>query len=602
MRKPFMNRLLAAAFAGIISVGTVAAPVGAATISNATIDTSRKANMTIFKYDETAAQKGGVDTTQWMATGQVNADAAKKLEDYAVQGVEFTYVRVADIETYSEVGKNGKSDIQVMYGFDKTNANQLISALDLTDYTPVTVKGNMQYYNSDDVSDAIRDSLMEDRIATKNSLEDFVLSKGGTTMAETNEYGRTDARNLDLGLYLIAETAVPEFIVNTTDPFFVSLPMTDNDGDNWIYDVTVYPKNQSGNPTLEKTVTEVTTAKEIDYQPTATASDGDVVAYHVESTLPTITSKATYLKEYTFVDTLTKGIEYNQKDVVIEWFSDANCTNKIGTWTENDSTAMFKVSYGNAANDGTSMTVSMTEAGLDSINPEFSGCTMRISYACTVNSNADTVYGDAGNPNDVQLTWRRTNETYYDTLEDDCTVYVYGLDLLKQFSGDGTDYASVSFKVQNQSDNYYVVASGTDGIYYVTGLTKNESEATSFVPGNSGKLLIYGLEDDTYIATELTTAAGYTLLKDDIEIVITSTLSEDKESRTASAAVNGDPVTMEEVAGSANALAPLTVLNTKGFNLPQTGGEGSTALIILGMVLAAAGGTSAVLLSRKRAA
>ena len=48
---------------------------------------------------------------------------------------------------------------------------------------------------------------------------------------------------------------------------------------------------------------------------------------------------------------------------------------------------------------------------------------MRITYACTVNSDVTVVYGDSGNPNEVELTWKRTNTDYYDTLRDCCHVY-----------------------------------------------------------------------------------------------------------------------------------------------------------------------------------
>ena len=49
-------------------------------------------------------------------------------------------------------------------------------------------------------------------------------------------------------------------------------------------------------------------------------------------------------------------------------------------------------------------------------NRGYSDCTMRITYKATVNSSADTVYGDNGNPNDVVLTWKRTNTEYFDTF------------------------------------------------------------------------------------------------------------------------------------------------------------------------------------------
>ena len=180
------------------------------------------------------------------------------------------------------------------------------------------------------------------------------------------------------------------------------------------------------------------------YAHTGTGSDGDVVDYQIISTLPTITSNATALTTYTFVDTLSKGIAYNKQDVKLEWFQDAACTQKVTEWDE--ASGKFAVAYGTADHDSTTMTISMTASGLDEINNAttvydstslyrgYSACTVRITYACTVNSSADVVYGDGGNPNEVQLTWKRTNTDYYDTLEDDCHFYTYGLDLTKKFN------------------------------------------------------------------------------------------------------------------------------------------------------------------------
>ena len=90
---------------------------------------------------------------------------------------------------------------------------------------------------------------------------------------------------------------------------------------------------------------------------------GDIVDYQIISTLPTITSKASSLSEHTYVDTLSKGIMYNKQDVVIEFFKDAGCTDKIITWDENS--GKFTAIYDDTAN---TMTIRMTEAGLSEIN------------------------------------------------------------------------------------------------------------------------------------------------------------------------------------------------------------------------------------------
>ena len=77
------------------------------------------------------------------------------------------------------------------------------------------------------------------------------------------------------------------------------------------------------------------------------------------------------------------------------------------------------------------MSIVMTESGLSEINTSkavyadatmvnsgYSDCTLRITYSARLDKSAN--YGDNGNTNDVVLTWKRTNSSYYDTLVDDC--------------------------------------------------------------------------------------------------------------------------------------------------------------------------------------
>ena len=441
-------------------------------------------------------------------------------------------------------------------------------------------------------------------------------------MPETDAYGHSEAHDLDLGLYLVVETRVPEDVVCTTAPFFASLPMTTIDGAAWNYDLTLYPKNATGGPDLEKTLRESNPdtgkndgSQDIHdgYAHTGTASDGDVIDYQVISRLPVITSKASYLTTYTFVDTLCKGVSYNKNDVKLEWFRDADCTDKITEWSETDENLKFSVSYADDADEAEVMTIAMTASGLaeinaaatvygsDSIYSGYSECYVRITYAATVNS-------DDGNPNEVTLEWRRTNTAYYDTLKDCCHLYTYGIQLNKRFSDNAGDYAQVNFTIRNTTDGCWLKAElAEDGLYYVTDHVDTEAEATSFVPNSdSGVLTVLGLEDDAYTVTETHTAQGYTLLRDSIEIVITArerdTLCEvcGAALLTASATVNGKAVTMLENNGSVNAQVPLTVVNTKGPDLPVTGDDGVWKYGAFGLLLLAAAGATMILVVKTK--
>ena len=75
------------------------------------------------------------------------------------------------------------------------------------------------------------------------------------------------------------------------------------------------------------------------------------------------------------------------------------------------------------------------------------------------------------------------------------------------------DLSKVEFCLQNDADDYYVVAKydETAKAYYVTGSTDDKSKATRFTPRSDGRMLIYGLEDDAYTITELKTDGAYTL-------------------------------------------------------------------------------------------
>lgn len=577
-----------------------------------TIDTSKKASLSIYKYDITTASNDGAwDVESYVSTGLHDDAVIDKLSKYAIQGVEFTYLRVADIAMNNELVESQRQ-VGVLYGFDSSDrSTDVLSAIGLTAADAHKSEGGINYFTSDMLNNKLSAALTANATTVKNALE-AAVKNGGVAMAETDATGHTSADQLEQGLYLVVETRAPENVTTTCNPFFVSLPMTTIDGAAWSYDVTVYPKNQTGNPDLEKTVREAknSTGKNTGsltdikdgYAHTATASVGDVVDYQIISTLPTITSKASSLSEYTYVDTLSKGIRYNKNDVVIEFFKDAGCTDKIATWDE--SSGKFTVAYDDTAN---TMTIRMTDAGLseineaatvytDSVKRGYSDCTMRLTYAATL--TADAKMGDTDNPNEVELTWKRTNTTYFDTLKDCCHVYTYGIDVLKQFSDNGGNLRNVKFKLHNDTDDVFVVADLTDGVYYAKGFAAKKADATTFIPNSSGHIVVKGLEDDTYSLTETATDKGYVLLKDAIKIVIKTAENGQCEKcgaklLTASVTVNGKDVTMSE----GNAIVPLTVVNNPGFDLPKTGGYGTWMFTIGGVALL---GAAAFIVIRSR--
>ena len=602
-----IHRVLAMLMAAIMALSLITTA-----FAEPTIDTSKKASLSIYKYDiTTASAEGAWDAESYVSTGLHDDAVVDKLAKYAIQGVEFTYLRVADIAMNNEL-LDGQRHVGVLYGFDGSErSSAVLSAIGLTASDAHKTESDVNYFTSDALNNKLATALAANATNVKNALETAVKN-GGVAMTETDATGHASADQLEQGLYLVVETRVPENVTSTCNPFFVSLPMTTVDGAAWNYDVTVYPKNQTGNPDLEKTVREAknSTGKNNGsltditdgYAHTATASVGDTVDYQIISILPTITSKASALSEYTYVDTLSKGIRYNKNDVVIEFFKDAGCTDKIATWAENS--GKFTVAYDDTAS---TMTIRMTETGLseineattvysDSVKRGYSDCTMRLTYAATL--TADAQMGDTDNPNEVVLTWRRTNNTYFDTLKDCCHVYTYGIDILKQFSDNGGNLRNVKFKLHNDTDDCYIIAEQKDGVYYAKGLAAKKADATTFIPNTQGHIVVKGLEDDTCSLTEIATDKGYVLLKDAVKIVIKTAENGQCEKcgaalLTASATVNGKDASMTD----GNAIVPLTVVNNPGFDLPKTGGYGTWMFTIGGVALL---GTAAFIVVKSR--
>ncbi len=583
-----IKKILSFTLAGMMTLATFV-PAFAKT-TDATIDNQTPCSLEMFKYDLTEATKAGVwkETDSYVASGYVDENL-ETIKDYAIEGVEFSIMPIASIIQYTD-----ETTVALCYGFEKEET--VLDVIGLSDgedrfVAADSLNDGKWYFESEVLHKALSDKLTTKAIETKNSLEDAVNDSENTkVMPLTDSNGRTKLENLEIGLYLVVETKVPEDVVDTTNPFFLSLPMTDPEGDNWNYDVVAYPKNETGDPTLEKEVREsiASTGKTENFTEFATGSVGDLMEYQIKSTLPTITSQAVYLTQYDFVDTI-KGLEYDQKyPITIDFYEDALMTKKIDTWAWDKTNGNFKVSF-----DGKKMTITMTENGLAKINPNYSEHIMVITYGAVITNEA--ILGETGNPNEITLTWERTSEGYFDTLKDDATVYSFGIDITKLLSDKDSILATtenlfdeVEFLVYNETDGVYINAKLNEkGYYDVIGYVQSEAEATIFTPkkvgSEYGQISIKGLEDDSYTLTEKNTAEGYTLLKDSIDVDIVF----NEETKKASATVNGNPVTMLADGQSVNAYAVLTVMNHKGFELPPTGDSTLWLISALAAVLAA---------------
>lgn len=109
-------RVLAMLMAAIMALSLITTA-----FAEPTIDPSKKASLSIYKYDITKAGNDGAwDAESYVSTGLHDDAVIAKLSKYAIQGAEFTYLRVADITMNNEV-VDGQRQVGVLYGFDNSD-------------------------------------------------------------------------------------------------------------------------------------------------------------------------------------------------------------------------------------------------------------------------------------------------------------------------------------------------------------------------------------------------------------------------------------------------------------------------------------------------
>lgn len=200
------KKLLAGLLAGAMMLGSMSATAFAAEgtdtpkMTAATIDTSLKGSLTIHKY-EYNGNSGKPGTGETSDASNVPSSGAKPLE-----GAGFTLYKVANAD-----------DLTEYYSTNPTDLPKVES-----------------YFSNGKIDD----------------------SKVKITISEvkTDANGIAKFENLALGFYVVIETTTPDKVTTPAAPFLVSIPMTTVEGDSWLYDVHVYPKNKTtyGGVTLEK--------------------------------------------------------------------------------------------------------------------------------------------------------------------------------------------------------------------------------------------------------------------------------------------------------------------------------------------------------------
>ena len=554
MKKNVLKKFAAAALAAATVMSSMSVMAFAEETGEATTG-----SVTITKYEGT---EDGYETLESHYGAEQDSVDGEKLKD-----VRFAYIEVGNRVQVEVNEKTGTRTTEMLY----TLSNDAAVALGITNAD--VIDGGTSYYRMSTLDEAIRNH--------KKAVIDLVKKANDNHAAPTTIDGTVKFTGLSLEkLYLFAETDASEAkkvsngaavaVTKVSVPFFVSLPFTDASGKS-VTDIYAYPKNSTGEDTIDKKIVEDDGEKA-----STTANIGDTINYKVTYSIPVGENG---LESLVVTDTMSKGLTF--------------VNNADNIKVLNGDVVVDKTMYTVNANKDNSTNVTTITVTFDSDNyckklapnttPNFT-----ITYKATLNENA--VLGQSGNTNDVFVTYTNTGDVKRETEHKDTKVFTYGIDLLKKGEGTTAGLKDVKFELTDGANEIKVLKSGD--AYYPSNGTGASSTVTT---DEQGKIYIRGLKPGTYQLKETKTNAGYVLLKEPVKIVITEDSTTPGK---ATASVGNKEVTMNADNGSATAIVPLTVVNSKGFDLPATGGRGIALFTIAGIAIVAAAGS--LLFMRKR--
>lgn len=560
MRKKNLFKKLIAAAGAMAMALTLMVPMGVSAAH--TMDDKTPVNLIIEKHKTLSVNNNPESTGEKL--NNVTGDA--------LAGVEFTIVKVAEIDANSyEVKYKLTEDGATMFSSLSKNSGADVTGTELREALEAS---------SNDLSTIKK---CGNDISGKTAANGQVVFSSSNSLPSGCESSTLVKMTTGRGIYLVVETAWPATVTERSVPFLVSLPMTSKkDNGSWIYDVYAYPKNSTEDFKIDKNITSVggSSGNISEDGSKAEASIGDVITYQVPVTAVIPDGG---LKKLGIKDTMSAGLTFVQEGASVS-SSDVDVYKGNTTQDEKVDANSYTVSVENNV-----LKVSFTDTYIGTLNqnaekdktPDF-----LFVYKAKLNKNA--VAGSETTGNSVKLVYEYTNnpgqEIEFGT-KIDTTIYNWGIDITKQSDTKET-LSGVTFELYKDSPEdtalkFRQINGGeNNGVYYLDDTASDSTLTTSA----DGKLVIHGLASGTYYLKETKTNDGYVLLKDPVRIVINQDDNLDGKTN-GTIGNNKSPVNQD-----GNARFPVTVVNNKGFDLPQTGAAGTALFAIVGMALAAVAG------------
>lgn len=529
-----MKSLMKKVFAAAAAIATVS---GLAATTVATANAADGATLTVSTAD--AKFVGKTVNAYKMFSATVGGEGANKAVSYTLTD---TWKPFFMDSTAS--GLNGATDANV-----NDKANEYVSELAGDNLVAFATKAS-------NWAQTQAKNITADKTAT--------VSAGATNGNYTATF-----TGLDYGYYVVA---VPGATLANTSGQYATLVSVDSTNVN---------ANIKGSlPTVDKKVQVNGNGAD-----TADAKIGDTLTFTLTSTIPDMSAYDTYT--FNFKDTLSKGLTYGDITSVTVEGVDAPLVKDTD----------YTVTTTPAAAGNTLLTVGMTD--FKNKQQTNAGKKITVTYTATLNENA--VVGGAGNVNSATIQYSNdpSSTGTGESEPDKVRVFTYGFTVDK-YTGDNyndaaTRLAGAEFTLTAKGDTsaikFVQVNAGSateDAVYRVAKAGETAGTTTTITTPANGKVVFQGLKNGEYTLTETKAPAGYNKLASAIGVKVNgSNDGTDTTNATVNITYNNDnnDTTYDQTAS--NGVIP--VQNKSGAILPGTGGMGTIAFTVIGVLVIALG-------------
>lgn len=430
------------------------------------------------------------------------------------------------------------------------------NSVGLTDVTDANVNDKANDYVS-----KLKDSALSAFAAKASNwaqTNNIAVDATATVSKNADKYTATFT-NLDYGYYVVA---VPGATVADTNSQYAALIP--------VHSTSVDASIKGALPTV---------VKKVNGESATSAKIGDPLTFTLTSTIPDMSAYSTYT--FNFKDTLSKGLTFNQVDSV-----------KVGDTTLTKNTD-YTVTTTNEASGETLLTVAMNE--FKKKQQANAGKKITVTYTATLNK--DAVVGGAGNVNSATIQYSN-NPSTNGTGESEPSkvrVFTYGFTVDKytgkNYDDTATRLAGAEFTLSHKGGTAIsfvkVADSATQNAVYRVAKADEAGATTTITTPANGKVDFRGLENGEYTLTETKAPAGYNKLASAIGVKVDG---QNNGTDTTHATVvikydNNNGSVYDQTAS--NGVIP--VQNKPGVVLPGTGGMGTIAFTVIGVLVIALG-------------